>query len=595
MPATRAAHADSDTRADHVRSRETVTNAHEMMENDVQILLVEDNPGDAQLVRQWLREAGRLPGELIVADRVAKAREILASTSIDVILLDLGLPDSQGVDTVFQIYLAAPGIPIIVLTGLDDQSVALEALKAGAQDYLIKGRLDGALLARAIRYGIERKRLEADRERLRERLEAEHERLRFLADAGIVLAASLDFEETLASVAKLAVEFLADYCVIDIVEEDGEIRRLQVAHSDPEMAEVADQLLRFPLDRSRPHLVSAALDDHEARVVREITDEVLRSVAQNEEHLQILRKLNPVSYIAVPLLARDRLLGTLLFVSCSHRYSDGEMRLAEELARRAALAVDDARLYRRAQDVIRARDEVLRIVSHDLRNPLSTISMSAEILMDENVNFNEEQKLRQLRIVLRSAERMNRLIGDLLDVSRIEAGQLSLDEAYHSPERLVTEAVDLHQAQATAKALTITSEVQADLPPVLADRDRVLQVLANLIGNSIKFTPEGGAITVSAEPSGDAVLFAVRDTGPGIPPDQLANLFRPFWQGRRGGRDGAGLGLAVSKGIVEAHGGTIAAESEVGVGTKIFFTLKPGSERRGVAGDGVVSGASAIV
>ncbi|MBA2670452.1 MAG: response regulator [Gemmatimonadetes bacterium] len=552
-----------------------------MTDTDVHILLVEDNAGDALLIREWLRDAGWLPGKLIVADRVASAREVLATATIDVILLDLNLPDSDGVDTVLQIYLAAPQVPIIVLTGLDDQTAALGALKAGAQDYLIKGRMDGALLARAIRYGIERKRLEADRERLRERLEAEHERLRFLANAGVVLAASIDFEETLASVASLAVEFLADYCVIDIVEEDGEIRRLQVAHSNPEMADIADQLLRFPLDRNRPHLVSAALDNRQATIVREITDEVLQSVAQNEEHLRILRALDPISYIAVPLLARDRLLGTLLFVSCSHSYSDGEMRLAEELARRAALAVDDARLYRRAQDVIRARDEVLRIVSHDLRNPLSTISMSAEILMDENMSFTEEQKLRQLRIVLRSAERMNRLIGDLLDVSRIEAGQLSLDASYHAPERLVGEAIDLHQAQATAKVLSISGQVEDGLPPVLADRDRILQVLANLIGNAIKFTPEGGTISVTAENAGDEVRFAVRDTGPGIPPEQLSNLFRPFWQGRRGGRDGAGLGLAVSKGIVEAHGGTISAESEVGTGTKVSFTLKPASERRG--------------
>jgi signal transduction histidine kinase/DNA-binding response OmpR family regulator len=551
-----------------------------MTETDVHILLVEDNAGDALLVREWLRDAGWRHGELIVADRVARARELLASTTVDVILLDLGLPDSDGVETVLQVNLAAPDVPIIVLTGFDDQKAALEALKAGAQDYLIKGRIDGALLARAIRYGIERKRLEAERERLRERLEAEHERLRFLAEAGVVLAGSLDLEETLASVSKLAVEFLADYCVIDIVEEDGEVRRLQVAHSDPRKADIADQLLRFPLDRSRPHLASAALDHQQATIIRAITDDVLQSVAQSDEHLRLLRALNPISYIAVPLMARDHLLGTLLFVSCSHSYSDGEMRLAEELARRAALAVDDARLYRHAQDVIRARDEVLRIVSHDLRNPLSTISMSAEILMDEHITFTEEQKLRQLRIVLRSAERMNRLIGDLLDVSRLEAGQLSLDASYHAPERLVGEAIDLHQAQATAKALTITGEVEPQLPPVLADRDRILQVLSNLIGNAIKFTPEGGTITVSADAIGEDVVFGVRDTGPGIAPDQLSNLFRPFWQGRRGGRDGAGLGLAISKGIVEAHGGTISAESELDVGTKVYFTLNPASERR---------------
>jgi signal transduction histidine kinase/DNA-binding NarL/FixJ family response regulator len=551
-----------------------------MSDNPVRVLLVEDNPGDARLTRDSLRYSARGQYEVEHVERLAHAESILASGAVDVVLLDLSLPDAPRESSVARAYAMAPGVPIIVLTGLDDEEAALEAMKSGAEDYLVKDEVDGELLTRSIRYAIERKRLETSHEQLHTRLEAEHARLRFLADAGIKLAASLDFEETLESVSSLLVESLADFCIIDILGVgEAETRRLRVAHADPEKAGLADQLRDLPLDRERPHLASDALISGSSSVVA-VTDDVLRSLAQNEEHLRILQEMNPLSYIAVPLTAREQLLGALVLISSSRFYSSEDLRLAEEVARRAALAVDDARLYRHAQSVIRAREEVLRIVSHDLRNPLSTITMSAEILLDSQVGFSEEQKIRQLHVILRSAERMDRLIEDLLDVARLEAGQLSLDLSHYDPRRLVHEAVELHSAVATARELTLRARTPHRLAPVLADRDRVLQVMGNLIGNAIKFVPEGGEVTVGAEAEGDQVRFWVRDTGPGIPQHELANLFRPFWQGRRGGREGAGLGLAISKGIVEAHGGRIWADSEVGSGTCVSFTLTTAVERR---------------
>jgi signal transduction histidine kinase len=549
-----------------------------MTTDAVRVLLVEDNPGDALLTRELLRET-QTEYDVTHLTRLSEVEAAIGDADFDVVLLDLSLPDATGVETVTRAYELAQHLPIIVLTGHDDEEQAVAAMKAGAEDYLVKGRVDGALIARAVRYAIERKRLQNSHEQLRERLEAEHGRLRFLADAGMVLAASLDFEETLESVASLATRGIADFCVIDIIESDGETRRLRVAHADPEKTGLAQRLREVQLDRGLRHLASAALGENRTEHA-EMSEELLRELAQSEEHLEIMRELEARSYIAVPLNARDRLLGALVLISSSRIFREEDVRLAEELARRAALAVDDARLYRHAHEVIRARDEVLRIVSHDLRNPLSTIAMSVEILLDPQVGFSEEQKIRQLHVVLRSAERMDRLIGDLLDVARLEAGRLSLDATFLDPARLVNEARELHLALATSRDQTLIDRSEGRLPPVLADRDRVLQVMGNLIGNAIKFTQEGGTITLRADRDGEKIRFAVCDDGPGIPPDQVTHLFRPFWQGRRGGRDGAGLGLAVSRGIVEAHGGEIRAESELGKGTCVSFTLPAAPERR---------------
>ncbi len=670
----------------------------EMESAPLRILLVEGNPADARLLRETLDDAGSLAFELMQVERLDAAEEVLSREELDIVLLNLSLPDSQGLATLRRADAAAPRVPIIVLTGADDEHLALDAVKAGAQDYLIKGEVGGPLLVRAIHYALERNRL-------LEQVELEHERLkavirhmplgvliaeapsgeivmgnpqveqivhnplpafrgldtlhdltgyrasgrrmqpdewvltralrgvtvrgdeflfergdgtrtwirasgapirsaggditgavitfedideekraeeaeRFLAEAGTLLGSSLDYEETLESVARLAVRSLADYCVVDIAGAEGSLRRLQVAAGAAANEEAACELLRHPLDREHPHLSLEVLRTRQPTLVPEITDELLRSLAQDEEQLRSLRALEAISYMAVPLLAREHFLGTLVFISSQRRYGPEDLRLAEELARRASLAVDDARLYREAQEALRARDDVLRVVSHDLRNPLSTIHMSTELLLDSQVPLDEEQRRRQVHMIRRSAERMNRLIQDLLDVARIEAGRMYLERDYLQPANLVREAVELNAALAAAKALTLRPEGGDATSPVLADRDRVLQVLANLIGNAIKFTPSGGEITVRAEPVNGEICFSVADSGPGIREDDLTRLFRPFWQGRRGGREGAGLGLTIAKGIVEAHGGRIWATSEPGAGATLCFTLPAAEERR---------------
>jgi signal transduction histidine kinase len=228
-------------------------------------------------------------------------------------------------------------------------------------------------------------------------------------------------------------------------------------------------------------------------------------------------------------------------------------------------------LYGEAQRVIDAREEILRIVAHDLRNPLNTISMATSLLMD--MDGSPETRTSQLRIIKRAGERANRLIQDLLSVTTIEAGRLSIAARKVAVADLFNEAQEMLEPIAAEKSLTLIVNAADDLPAVRADPARVLQVFSNLVGNAIKFTPSGGTITLSAVRSERRIVCAVSDTGPGIPPTQLPRLFGKFWQAQRGDSRGVGLGLAIARGIVEAHGGTITVDSIVGRGSVFSFAL----------------------
>jgi signal transduction histidine kinase len=228
-------------------------------------------------------------------------------------------------------------------------------------------------------------------------------------------------------------------------------------------------------------------------------------------------------------------------------------------------------MYGEAQGIIDAREEILRIVAHDLRNPLNTIHMATELLID--TAGTDAARRSQLRIIARAGERMNHLIQDLLSVTTIEAGRLSIAPRKSAVAELLYEAREMLEPIAKEKGLTLKVSAEADLPAVRADPARVLQVFSNLVGNAVKFTPAGGTVTLSAIRADGKVQCSVVDTGPGIPPAQIPRLFGKFWQAKRGDGRGVGLGLAIAKGIVEAHGGTISVVSEVGRGSVFSFVL----------------------
>jgi signal transduction histidine kinase len=229
------------------------------------------------------------------------------------------------------------------------------------------------------------------------------------------------------------------------------------------------------------------------------------------------------------------------------------------------------KMFREAEETIDAREQVLKIVSHDLRNPLHTISMSASLLLE--VPMQADQLANHLKRIKRAGQRMNRLIEDLLDVAKLETGRVGIDAKTIEVAPLLREAHEMLAPLAAEKSVRLEVNVAEVLPTITADGGRVLQVLSNLVGNAIKFTPSGGRIVMRADPATGGVRFSVSDTGPGIPQEQLGKIFGRFWQADPADRRGIGLGLTIAKGIVEAHGGRIWVESPPGQGTTFHFKL----------------------
>jgi len=415
----------------------------------------------------------------------------------------------------------------------------------------------------------------------RKRIEREQ---RLLAEAGAVLSASLDYEQTLTTLGRLMVRDLADWCVVDIVEDDDRPRRLKVVSGRPEQARLAARLEQLRLDRRLPHLSKPALETRRSFVIEDVTPERLASFGQSEEHLHILRAIGPRSIMGLPLMIRGELRGVLVLMSStpSRRYAADDLLLGEALAERAALAIENGRLYRAALSATQMRDEVLGVVAHDLRNPVTTIMMQAAALRRRGPEP-ERRNQKPAESIIRAAKRMNRLIGDLLDVTLIEAGRLGIQRERVAGCELVAEAVEAQRPLATSASLDIRLEIGDGLPDLWADHHRLLQVFENLIGNAIKFTPVQGRITIGAAPRDGEVLFWVADSGAGIGPDGLPHVFDRFWQASKGSGLGLGLGLPIARGIIEAHGGRIWVESVVGRGTIVFFTVPEARSDQGHA------------
>jgi PAS domain S-box-containing protein len=442
-------------------------------------------------------------------------------------------------------------------------------------------------------YGIyrdvtEQKRMDAERAELlaRERqaravAEAAGRRATFFAEVGILLNTSLDYETTYKQLARMAIPELCDYCLIDEVDEVGGTRRIAVAHVDP-----AHEKLLMPDHRNPPDIdleqspVMQVVRSGTPILVPEVSQTVLDRIALDEEHRWRMRTLGLRSYIVVPLMARGRTLGaiTLLSSVSGRSFGPADLAAAEELARRAALAMDNARLYGEAIKAVRARDNVLGVVSHDMRNPLATILLNTTSVLDGPARDRlDDWKREQLQWVVRSVEQMDHLIDDLLAVTKIEAGQLTVNPEPHPAAALVRDGLLMLTPLAEERGIELSGEIASGAGWVRADRHRVLRVFSNVVGNALKFTPQGGRVTVQVDRDGPAVRFRVRDTGYGIAPEHLSHVFDRFWQAGKHSRDGAGLGLPIARGIVEAHGGAITVESEVGVGTTVHFTL-PGAE-----------------
>jgi signal transduction histidine kinase/CHASE3 domain sensor protein len=407
---------------------------------------------------------------------------------------------------------------------------------------------------------------------------------KFLSEAASILALSLDYSATLKAVVRLAVPRIADWSSVHLIE-NGEIHSAEIAHADPAKIAIVQRIHEtYPPRSDRDIGAVRAIRTGKAELYPEVTDEFLSQIAYDAEHLELLRELKIKSAMVAPLIARGETFGAITFAAEQpRRYGSDDLAFAEDIAHHVALALQNARLYTSSQhaiqvrdEAIRARDEVLRVVSHDLRNPVNNIQLTTKMLAAGSLS--EEKRRSLVEIIDRAAGRMNRLIEDLIAVARLREGYaIPLDVRAENPAEIVEEACESFALIAHTKSIDLQCDKPRVIPTVKADRNRILQVVCNLLDNAFKFTPEGGSITVSCESQRDRVIFAVRDTGRGILQEHLPNIFNLFWQAKPTAHMGSGFGLAIAKAIVEQHGGKIWVESKPGFGTTFFFSLQVAS------------------
>jgi PAS domain S-box-containing protein len=387
---------------------------------------------------------------------------------------------------------------------------------------------------------------------------------KFLERAGHILTSSLDYQTRLEQLTRLAVPSLGDCCYVHIVQPDGTVRLLAEADVKPNRAKIAWELeRRFPVTTDAPHGLARVLRTGQPILFQDIDRKLLRSVSCNSEHEAILRKLGWRSCMAHSLIAQGRVFGTLLFCSIEsrHRYNQSDLALGGELARRASVALENARLYGEARQAAQAKDQFLAMLAHELRNPLAPILNSLQILESEPLS----DKGREVRdIAVRQVGHMARLIDDLLDVARITRGQIFLHKEIVDLNSIVRRAMETVQPMAEEMGLSLNLHLPEQTIRLEADPTRLDQILGNLLQNAVKYTGPGGCIDLNAQTYDDQMVLIVKDTGIGIDAEVLPHVFDLFAQADKSldrARGGLGIGLTLVRRLVELHGGRIEARS----------------------------------
>jgi signal transduction histidine kinase len=424
------------------------------------------------------------------------------------------------------------------------------------------GQLAGAALRTAELHG----------EQLRREQQA-----RFLEEAATTLASSLDYAVTLKAIAGLAVPQIADWCAVDIVNPAGELEQLALAHVDPARVAFAREFsARYPADPAAPTGVHQVIRSGQPFLMPELTDEMIDRGARSPQHRDDIRALGIKSFMIVPLRTRHANVGAITFVSSEsgRHFTQADLRFAQTVADRAAIAIDNARAYEEARSANRVKDDFLATLSHELRTPLNAILGYARMMRSGAVP--ESRRDAALDVIERNSQMLTEMVEDILDVSRIVSGKLQLSVERIEIAPLVADAMSTVAPAAERRGIRVASRVDPDAGVITADADRLRQVLWNLLSNAVKFTPSGGTVEVSVTRLGADVEIAVADTGRGISREFLPFIFERFRQAdnpitREQG--GLGLGLSIARNIVEMHGGTIHAESD-GEGRGATFRVR---------------------
>lgn len=535
----------------------------------IKVLLVEDNTGDARLLQVLLNEAQEFQFKLVHVERLGEALSALEEGGISVILLDLSLPDTQGVDTIRKLRSQPSVPPIVVLTGLDDEDVAIKAVEQGAQDYLVKGQVDGYLLARSLRYAIQRHRAE-------EALKQRNRELQVLKDIGEAILGSLNL--------KLLLEQILEQAMLSGSFDLGNIRLLDASGDALEVAVVRGY--QDPQNVSRHRRLSRRVLAAQSRFgARIFSEPCMEEHVQACDGLRTLKKEGIESFIEVPVRAQGACLGIIQLASRTPRkFKSHEVNLLQMIGNQVGVAIQKAQLYeetmKQARDLEKANKmqaDFAAMIAHDLRSPLMNITGAAEVIMEGMFGEVNEEQNKWLSKIRANSVKLVELVSDFLDLSKLEAGYVEISKESVDLRGLIHRNLENHLVLAQGKNISLRPSVAPSLPLVQADPRRLDQVLNNLISNAIKFTEHGGVIEVGAALTygADARVW-VKDSGVGIPAEEIENLFQKYRQSKNSrelAHQGTGLGLVICKMIVEAHGGRIWVESEGGKGSTFSLTL----------------------
>jgi signal transduction histidine kinase len=542
-----------------------------MAEQGLRILVVDDDDVDRMAVKRALKSTG-LDATVTEAENAEAALRMLEKQAFDCALLDYRMPGIDGLDVVRRARERGLLVPFIMLTGFGDEQTAVELMKAGAADYIPKSSLTAERLALSLRGVLRVHQAEIEASKADVELRRYAQQLRAVAQAAIEINATLAVDAMLQATTEnarrvLSARYAETRLTVDAQPSGGSLEGQQAMWRASAPDEEGQELTSWA-DATRDEMPG-------------ITPEILALLAANPDApLPAIPGFKVPNTISADLAGRDgKILGTIQLWDKKDgaEFDEADEAILTQLAQLAAVALENARLFRAAQDATRARDDLVAIVSHDLRNPVHTIHMAATFLLEIAPKDDRRvQARRQLEVIQRSATRANRLIQDLLDVARIQAGGLAVEPVPVDVKSLLQEAVESATPLASAAQLAVTCSPPPMPVAVSSDRERVLQVFANLIGNAIKFTPKGGQISLLACQENGEVRFTVADTGPGIPPEHLDHVFDRYWQAKSTAKLGAGLGLSIAKGIVEAHGGRIWVESPPQSGAQFNFTLPVG-------------------
>ena len=570
----------------------TQNNGAATADGKVNILIVDDRP-DKLLAHETI--LAELNQNLVRATSGREALRCLLKQDFAVILLDVNMPGMDGFETAAMIRQRprSATTPIIFISAVNDKDTHVSrGYSLGAVDYILTPVVPEILRAKLAVFVDLYKKTEQIKRQAEERAvffreqaaraeaEARQEQLGFLAEASNVLAASLDFERTFENLAFLIVPRLADFCLIQIADEDGALQQVAVAQRIPqEKTEQSDRGASSLLVQAAQRAGAQTYKTGKSLLFCEIDERILEALFAAEAERNSIEQSGLSALIVVPISARGRVLGviTLMYLTEDRPCGENELALAEELGQRAALALENAQLYKAAQKALseaeranHAKDRFLAMLSHELRTPLTPVLTSIfEVESDEQISSEVRDSLQVIR---RNVELEARLIDDLLDLTRISKGKLQLSLEYVDAHVLLRSALDICQSEIKNKKLKVETELDATKVNLRADPARLQQIFWNLIKNAVKFTPKRGQLTLRTSDEVDGRLrVSITDTGIGIDSETLPKVFNAFEQGERSGTGGLGLGLAITKALVETHGGQITAES-AGEGRGATFT-----------------------